>query len=101
LPFVIDFVTEPIAIGNEIITRFEEIPTKYGIIKLLRPSDSVKDRLASFYYWGDRQGLNQALDVCSDHKVDMKEIRKWSEREGFIDKFFLFEEELKKMNTDS
>src|SRR5579863_6651022 len=32
-PFFIDFVTEPVAIGNEIITKFETITTKHGIIK--------------------------------------------------------------------
>ena len=98
-PFFIDFVTEPVAIGNEVITKFEQMTTKYGTFKLLRPTDCVKDRLSSFYYWSDRQGLNQALDVCRDYKVNMKEIRKWSEMEGFTDKFLVFEKELKKLNT--
>jgi hypothetical protein len=93
-PFIIDFVTEPVAIGSEIVTKFEQLSTKYGTFKLLKPTDCVKDRLASFYYWGDRQALDQALDVCRDHKVNMKEIRKWSEREGFLDKFLLFEQAL-------
>lgn len=93
-PFFIDFVTEPVAIGNEVITKFEQMATKYGAFKLLKPTDCVKDRLASFYYWGDRQGLNQALDVCRERKVNMKEIRKWSEREGFVDKFLMFEKEM-------
>lgn len=94
-PFFIDFVTEPVAIGNEVITKFKQMPTKYGNFKLLRPTDCVKDRLASFYYWGDRQGLNQALDVCSNHKINIKQIREWSEREGFIEKFLIFKERLK------
>ncbi len=93
----IDFVTQPIAIGGEIITKFEEISTKYGSFKLLTVTDCVKDRLASFYHWGDRQGLNQALDVCMDHKISIKKIREWSEKEGFRDKFKIFEEELKKI----
>src|SRR5271163_4228562 len=46
-------------------------------------TDCVKDRLAGFYHWDDRQGLNQALDVCMDHKININKIREWSEREGF------------------
>ncbi|HEY2810682.1 MAG TPA: hypothetical protein VGJ00_04775 [Rhabdochlamydiaceae bacterium] len=94
-PFFIDFVTEPVAIGNEIITKFEQLSTKYGSFKLLKPTDCVKDRLASFYYWEDRQSLDQALEICKDHKINMQEIRKWSEREGFKDKLHIFENEVK------
>lgn len=92
-PFLIDFVTEPVAIGNEVITKFEQMPTKYGTFKLLSPTDCVKDRLASFYYWDDRQAFNQALEVYRDHQINIKEIRRWSEIEGFTDKFLFFEKE--------
>ncbi len=94
-PFLIDFVSEPVAIGNEIIKRFKEIPTKYGSFKLLTVNDCVKDRLASFYHWNDRQGLDQAIEVSLDHKIDLKKIRAWSKKEGFEAKFSIFEQELK------
>jgi hypothetical protein len=94
--FLIDFVTQPVSIGDEIITKFEEISTEYGSFKLLTVTDCVKDRLASFYHWDDRQGLNQALDVCMDHKININKIREWSKKQGFEDKFLIFEEELKK-----
>ncbi len=98
--FFIDFVQEPVAIGNEIISKFEKIKTKYGEFKLLRVADCVKDRLASFYHWNDRQGLNQAIDVCLDHKISMKEILDWSIEEGFEKKFSIFEKELKKKKME-
>ncbi len=94
-PFLIDFVTEPVAVGSEIITKFEKILTKYGTFKLLKVTDCVKDRLSSFYYWDDRQALNQALDVCMDHQINLKEIQRWSKKEGFESKFVIFEQELK------
>jgi hypothetical protein len=96
----IDFLTEPVAIGNEIIKEFEEIKTKYGVFKLLTVADCVKDRLFSFYHWDDRQGLNQAVEVCLDHSIDMKRILEWSKKEGFEQKFMLFDKELKKRKKE-
>ncbi|MGE3954341.1 MAG: hypothetical protein AB7F31_03965 [Parachlamydiales bacterium] len=60
-PFLVDLVVPPVAIGSTIITQFTRIKTQYGDLILLSPTDCVKDRLASFYYWNDRQGLEQAL----------------------------------------
>ncbi len=95
-PFLIDFVKEPVAIGKEIIKNFEEMLTRYGTFKLLKADDCVRDRLASFYYWDDRQGLEQAINVCLDRKIDMEGIQKWSKREGFEKKFLIFVDELTK-----
>lgn len=83
-------------VGHELIKKFAEIPTKYGVFKLLTPADCVKDRLASFYHWSDMQGLDQAIEVCLDHEVDHKEIHDWSKKEGFEEKFLSFSSELKK-----
>lgn len=91
----IDFLSEPVAIGDEIIHEFEEMKSKYGVFKLLTVTDCVKDRLLSFYHWGDRQGLNQAIEVCLDHRIDMKKLQEWSTKEGFGKNFLSFEEELK------
>lgn len=44
----LDFVNPPIAIGNESIRTFETLTSSSGILKLLTPTDCVKDRLA-FY----------------------------------------------------
>jgi hypothetical protein len=95
--FYIDFVSEPVAIGKEIIRTFEELQTQYGTFKLLTVTDCVKDRLASFYHWNDRQGFNQALDVCLDHEIDIKAIHEWSKVEGFEEKFQTFAKELKSL----
>ena len=50
----------------------------------------VKDRLAAFYHWDDRQSLEQALMVTKAQKVDLLEINRWSEREGMSGKFEIF-----------
>jgi len=87
-PWIIEFVSPPVSVGNEPIHRFSDVKTKMGTIKMLRPIDCIKDRLASFYHWDDRQGLRQALDVCHEIKnIDFASLRNWSKQEGFEDKF--------------
>ena len=100
-PWFIEFVTPPVAIGNESIKHFNEIQTSYGTIKLLRPEDSVKDRLAAFYHWKDKQGLEQAINICLEQQINIKEIEKWSRSEKQIDQFNLFKKELRnKLKTN-
>jgi hypothetical protein len=89
-PFVIEFVAPPVAIGHEPIKQFQELRTKFGRVKLLRDVDCVKDRLASFYHWGDKQSLMQAVEVSLNRKVNFREIERWSTKEGFNKKFALF-----------
>jgi hypothetical protein len=95
-PYLIELVSPPIAVGNEPVKLFEDLPTAFGSLKLLRPIDCVKDRLASFYHWSDRQALNQAIEVCLDQYIDLEEIRRWSLDEGFENKFNIFLETFKK-----
>jgi hypothetical protein len=62
----LEFVSPPIAVGNESVREFNQVDTSFGKIKLLFPLDSVKDRLASFYHWNDRQSLEQAINICRE-----------------------------------
>jgi len=95
-PWFVEFVSPPVAVGNEPICEFNNITTKLGIIKLLRPEDSVKDRLGSFYHWFDKQGLEQAVSICLAQNINLDEIEKWSQQEGQLEKFQLFLKSLKK-----
>jgi hypothetical protein len=99
--FLIDFVASSVFIGDEIIKEkdFKKMKTRYGTFKLLSPEDCVKDRLAGFFYWNDRQSLEQAIMVCLENKVGIKKIRKWASAEQQEKKFHQFEEELKKLRT--
>ncbi len=63
-------------------------------MKLLSPTDCVKDRLAAFYHWNDRQALEQAVLVCKDVEVELKEVERWSGNEGMSDKYEKFIERL-------
>ena len=85
-PFFIEFVTPPAAVGNEPIRSKNEMSTRYGKLILLTPTDPVKDRLAAYYHWNDKQALEQAAMVVESQPVDLKEVRRWSLKEGFKEK---------------
>ncbi|MGL4348437.1 MAG: nucleotidyltransferase, partial [Chlamydiales bacterium] len=78
--YFIEFVSPPVSIGDEAIHKFEYHKTPLGTIKMLTPTDSVKDRLAGFYHWGDRQSLDQAVMICNEipNKIDLDKIKRWS-----------------------
>ncbi len=92
----VEFVSPPVAVGNEPIREFNNIVTELGTIKLLLPVDSVKDRLASFYHWNDKQGLEQAVNICLEQNIDFSEVERWSIQEEHEGKFRVFMELLAK-----
>lgn len=96
--YLIEFVSPPAAIGNEPIREYEYHHTKLGTVKMLTPTDSVKDRLAGFYHWDDRQSLDQAINICEEifTKIDIDEIRSWSKREKQMEKFEVFFNKIKR-----
>lgn len=100
--YFIEFVSPPVSIGNEPIHHFAYHQTSLGTIKMLNPTDSVKDRLAGFYHWDDRQSLDQAITLCKEipQAIDLREIKRWSKKESHSNKFDFFYKELKKLNLD-
>ena len=81
-PFTLEFPPWPLAVGRELIRDWSHRPTAHGVIQMLTPTQCAMDRLAAFYFWKDRQGLDQAVAVAQAHRVDREVIRRWSEREG-------------------
>jgi hypothetical protein len=86
-PFFIEFVAPPAAIGNEPIKDEARLKTRLGTIVMLTPMDSVKDRLAAYYHWNDPQALEQALMVAKAQKINLREVKRWSEKEGHVEKY--------------
>jgi len=95
-PYIIDFVNPPVAIGNESIKNYETLRTATGMLKLLTPTDCVKDRLCSFFHWNDEQALEQAILVASDQNIDLTNIKRWAKKENHEEKFALFLAKLQK-----
>lgn len=80
--FFIDFPAGPLAVGSEPVQKVLEMEFSTGRLALLSPTDCVKDRLAAFYHWKDRQCLEQALLVAGTRKIDLKEVERWSAVQG-------------------
>ena len=97
-PYFIEFVSPPIAVGDELVEEFETLDTSFGAVKLLTPTDCVKDRLAGFFHWKDRQALEQAVMVFQSQKVDLQEIQRWAKTENRLDGFKEFAKLIKLRN---
>ena len=80
--YLVEFLPGPLSIGSEPVKQVDEIRLSTGILRIISPTDCVKDRLAAYYHWGDRQCLEQAILVAKERKVDIEEIRRWSDAEG-------------------
>lgn len=65
-----------------------------GTLRILSPTDCVKDRLCAFYFWNDLQGLEQAVLVTKSQQVGLKEIKRWSKVEGKEKEFKAFTDKL-------
>lgn len=95
-PYIVEFLSPPLSVGEEPVREIREIRRGKMTLKLLSPTDCVKDRLAAFYHWNDRPSLDQAILVCKNTQVDLREVRRWSTNEGMRDKFELFARALAK-----
>ncbi len=86
-PHIVEFPQGPLTVGTEPVKRVDEIRLSTGILRVISPTDSVKDRLAAFYHWGDQQALEQARLVAENNEVDIEEVRRWSDAEGKLGDF--------------
>ncbi len=78
----IEFVPPPISIGSDYAIKPREVLVEGVKIKILRPTDCVKDRLASYIYFDARECLDQAVLVAIKQKCDVKDVKNWCENEG-------------------
>jgi hypothetical protein len=93
--YIIEFLPPPLAVGSEPVKQIITLKTRSGNLRLLSPTDCVKDRLAAYYHWRDSQSLEQAVMVARKRKVDLKEVERWSAVEGHTDKYAEFLRKLK------
>ena len=98
-PYIVEFLPPPLSVGEEPVLEIHEIRRGRRTLRLLSPTDCVKDRLAAFYLWNDNPALVQAVMVCKHTPVDLREVRRWSVKEGMKAKFESFKRAL--FNTAS
>ncbi|MCB1053522.1 MAG: hypothetical protein KDC71_23165 [Acidobacteria bacterium] len=83
----LDFPSGPLAVGDEILVTWQTLTKNNDTLYILTPTQSVKDRLASYFYYDDLQCLDQAVWVAQAQAVDLAELESWSEREKNTKKF--------------
>lgn len=84
---IVEFPAGPLSVGGEPVRQIDEIEYSTGVLRIVSPTDCVKDRLVAYYHWGDRQSLTQAVLVAGENEIDLDEIRRWSQAEGSLSKF--------------
>ncbi len=87
--------TVPLGIGKDYLIKPDEHEINGKVIKILSPTDCVKDRLATFMYFNDREGLDQAVVVTKKHPINFESVEKWCEGEQHTDVYREFIELLK------
>jgi hypothetical protein len=87
---VIEFPAGPLSVGEESITKVREIKFTTGILRVILPTDCVKDRLAGYYFWNDQQSLAQAILVAKHNRINLADIKRWSQASGNIKGFEIF-----------
>jgi hypothetical protein len=94
--FFVEFPDGPLSVGEEPVKEVREFELATGTLRVLSPTDCVKDRLCAFYFWNDQQGLAQAVLVTKNQSVDLKEIKRWSKAEGKEKEYEIFKNKLDK-----
>ncbi len=97
----VEFPTGPVSIGEDYNITPEEREVNGQKIKILSPTDSIVDRLASYLYaergpHGERKTLEQAVLVAKAQPHNLERIRKWCENERHPEIFEEFLKELKR-----
>lgn len=92
---IIEFPGSHLEIGEDNQIKPDEIKCDGQKIKILSPTDCVKDRLASYIHFNARECLDQAVLVAKKHPVKLTAIKKWCQGEGRAEAFDLFHEKLK------
>lgn len=88
-PITLDFPEGPLAVGEEILRKWETWREGDRLLHILTPTDCVRDRLAGYLFWNDRQNLATAVAVAKARRkeIDLPYIRQWCEAEGERPKF--------------
>jgi len=92
----VEFPKGPPSVGEEPVKEIVERQVSTGMLKIISPTDCVKDRLTWYYHDNDRQCLDQAVLVAQENQIDLEEIKRWSEGEGRSNEFERIKDQLRK-----
>ena len=91
----VEFPPGPIGIGNDSNIRPRVEKSNKIEIKILSPTDCIKDRLASFIHFNSYEGMEQAVLVARSQPFNCLAVKKWCKNENRHDVFEEFTQLLK------
>lgn len=96
-PLPLEFPPGPLGIGDDLVTRWHTARRGAQVLHVLTATDACRDRLASYLFWDDFAGLEQALAVAraERRRVDLAAVEAWCKRQRALDKFILFRDRLR------
>jgi len=92
----VEFPSSFLEIGEDNKISPDEIIVEGIKIKILSPTDCVRDRLAGYMYFKSRDNFDQAILVAKKHPINLEKVKKWCESEKHIEVFEEFVKKLKK-----
>lgn len=94
-PVDVIFSPPPLAVGDDLVKEIATMKIKGCKVRLLNPTDCVRQRLAMYYRWGDKEAFEDALEMTLNHDIDMELVKRWSDWEWCGDGYEEFVRELK------
>lgn len=79
---IIEFPPGPVSIGDDHQIKPAEVKVEGRVLKILSPTDCIRDRLASYIHFNARECLDQAVLVAKSQSFDLEVVRKWCVSEG-------------------
>jgi hypothetical protein len=78
----VEFPSGPLSVGDETVAKTTIVQVATGNIPILEVSDVIKDRIAAYIHWRDKQSLVQALGLLLKHPSNRTELKKFCDIEG-------------------
>lgn len=88
--YFVEFPTGPLTVGDGRVEKIVIRNTNAGRLRLVTLTDCVKDRLAAYFQWNNRQAFEQAVLVAKAQMADMTDRRRWPKAERALEKLDAF-----------
>jgi hypothetical protein len=78
-----DFPPGPLAVGRDVISRWNTVRRGSEILHVVTALDAVRDRFMHYLAWDDYSGLTQAVAVAKAQRenIDFAAFRAWTDAE--------------------
>ena len=94
-----DFSSPPIDIGNKNDPEIREDQYDGKLIRILTPTECIKDRLHKAFHWKDELALKASLEVALSRPFSIGKVKKFWADNNIMPKFHEFETQFKALKN--